>query len=56
MYEKDVLEKWLKQIQKGQLNPEAIGLGSDRDKAIENLKSKINKLSYNKPLVNIKQK
>ena len=56
MYEKDVLEKWLKQIQKGQLNPEAVGLGQDRDKAIDKLRSEINKLSYNKPLVNIKQK
>ena len=56
MYEKDVLEKWLRQIQKGQLNPEALGLDSDRDKAIEKLRSEINKLSYNRPLVNIKQK
>lgn len=48
MYEKDVLEKWLKQIQKDQLNPEAIGLGKDKEKAIEKLRNEINNLSFKK--------
>ena len=55
MYERDVLEKWIKQIQKGQLEPAAIGLDSDKDKAIEKLRSEINKISYKKPNVNVKQ-
>lgn len=56
MYERDVLEKWIKQIQRGQLEPDAIGLGSDKDKAIEKLRSEINKISYKKPIVDLKQK
>lgn len=55
MYEKDVLEKWIKQIQKGQLNPEAIGLGNDRDAAIEKLRSEINKVSSKKAIVTVKK-
>ena len=32
MYETYVLEKWLKQIQSGEGNPNALALGADRDK------------------------
>jgi len=46
MYEKQVLEKWLKQIQAGELNPDALGLGTDKDKAIEKIRGEINKLKY----------
>ncbi len=56
MYEKTLLEKWIKQIQSNQLNPEAIGLGVDKDKAVEKLRSEINKISFNKPMVSVKQK
>jgi len=48
MYEMDVLEKWLKQIQSGELNPDALGLGADRDKAIEKIRNELNKISHNK--------
>jgi len=44
MYEKKVLEKWLKQIKSGELNPDAIGLGTDKDKAIDKIRSELNKL------------
>ena len=54
MYEKDVLEKWVRQIQKGQIKPEALGLDSDKDKAIEKLRFEINKLTYKKPIFTIK--
>ena len=55
MYEKDVLERWVTQIQKGQLNPDAIGLGNDKDIAIEKLRSEINKISHKKNIVTVKQ-
>jgi len=51
MYEKKVLEKWLKQIQSGELNPDAVGLGKDKDKAVEKLRMEINKLSFKKNTV-----
>ena len=57
MYEKKVLEKWLKQIQSGELNPEAVGLGTDKDKAIGKIRNELNRLSYNnKTMVNVKIK
>lgn len=56
MYEKKVLEKWLKQIQSDEINPEALGLGKDKDKAIEKIRGELNKIQSNKPLVTIKQK
>jgi len=48
MYERKVLEKWLKQIKSGELNPDAIGLGNDKDKAIEKIRSELNKIAYDK--------
>jgi len=56
MHEKDVLEKWIRQIQRGQLNPDAIGLGTDKDKAIEKLRIELNKIPYKQPIVTSKQK
>jgi len=56
MDEKKVLEKWLKQIISGELNPDAIGLGKDKDKAIEKIRSELNKLSTKKPVIIVKQK
>jgi hypothetical protein len=45
MDQKKVLEKWLKQITNGEINPSALGLGNDRDKAIQKLQIEIKKLS-----------
>lgn len=45
MDQKTLIEKWIKQIQTGQLNPEALNLGSDREKAIAKLKLQISKIS-----------
>jgi len=56
MYERKVLEKWLKQIKSGELNPDAVGLGTDRDKAIEKIRSELNRLNYNKPFLTVKEK
>ena len=56
MNEKKILEKWLKQIKSGELNPDAIGLGEDRNKAIEKINSELNKLSHNKTVLSVKGK
>lgn len=45
MDQKALIEKWIKQIQTGQLNPEALNLGSDREKAIAKLKLQMSKIS-----------
>jgi hypothetical protein len=50
MYEKQILEKWLKQIKTDQLNPEFVGAGLDKEKAIKKLQNQLNKLSINKPI------
>jgi len=44
MFERKVLEKWLKQIKSDELNPDAIGLGCDKEKAIEKIRNELNKL------------
>ncbi len=41
IYEKQILEKWIKQIRSGEVNPEVFGLGSDRDKAVETIKNRL---------------
>jgi hypothetical protein len=56
MYEKKVLEKWLKQIKSGELIPDAIGLGTNRDKAIEKIRNELNQFSYDKPIYTLKKK
>ena len=48
MNETKVLERWLRQIKSGELNPDAVGLGTDRDKAIEKIRSELNKLAQNR--------
>jgi hypothetical protein len=50
LYEKQVLEKWLKQISNGEIDPEFLGLGSDKDNAIKKLKNQITQISQNKKL------
>ena len=48
MYQKQVLEKWLKQIKTDEIKPDALGLGIDKEKAIEKLREQINQLTNSK--------
>jgi len=53
MYQKKVLEKWMKQIKSDEISPEFFGLGNDKEKALEKLRQQINNLQktdfkYNK--------
>ena len=41
MYQKKVLEKWIKQIMSGEISPEFLGLGNNKEKALETLKNQI---------------
>ena len=50
MDQKLVLEKWLKQIKNGEINPSALGLGNDRGKAIEKLENELKKLSSSRAI------
>jgi len=42
--EKLQLEKWLKDIKSGKLNPEFLSLGNDKEQAIKKLQNQINNL------------
>jgi len=44
MYQKKVLEKWIAQIKSGEISPEFLGLGNDKEKAINKLKSQMTDL------------
>lgn len=51
MDQKKVLEKWLRQIKNGEINPSALGLGNDREKAIQKLQNEIKKLSLSQTVI-----
>jgi len=38
------LEKWFRQIKSGEITPEFLGLGDNKEKALEKLKRQINDL------------
>jgi len=51
MYQKKVLEKWISQINSGEISPEFLGMGNDKEYAIKKLKNQINDLKkYNNKL------
>jgi hypothetical protein len=54
MDQKQVLEKWLKQLQKGEITPDAIGLDTDKEEAIKQLKHEINKITIVKTVETVK--
>ena len=50
MDQKAVLEKWLRQIKNGEINPSALGLGNDRERAIQKLQIELKKLSSSRAI------
>lgn len=48
MYEQKILEKWLEQIKSGELNPEFIGLGKDKEQAIKKIQLQLNQKPSNR--------
>lgn len=51
MYEKQILEKWLNQLKKDQLNPEFVGAGLNKEQAIKKIQEQITKLPNNKLVI-----
>jgi len=41
-YEKKVLEKWMKQIKSGELDPTVLGYDKDPEKAIKTIQNQLN--------------
>ena len=41
-YEIEVLEKWMKQIKSGELNPTVLGYDADPEKAIKMIQNQLN--------------
>lgn len=54
MYEKQILEKWLYQIKTGQMRPEFVGAGLNKDQAVKKLQEQINKISVTKSVMKTK--
>lgn len=46
-YQKHVIEKWLDQLKNNEIDPDALGLGTDRLKAIASLTDELNRISNN---------
>ncbi|MDG6228789.1 MAG: hypothetical protein QCH96_02355 [Candidatus Thermoplasmatota archaeon] len=44
-YQKQILEKWLRQLKNNEIDPEALDLGSDRSKAIASLTDELNRIA-----------
>jgi len=38
------LERWLRQLKKNEISPDAIGLGPDKDKALQYIRSELEKI------------
>lgn len=56
MDQKQILEKWLKQLQKGEITPDALDLDTDKEEAIKHLKHEINKLTIVKTVEAVKSR
>lgn len=41
-----MIEKWMKQIRTGEISPQALGLGDDKDRALVQLKNQLDKINF----------
>jgi hypothetical protein len=44
MDQKQVLERWLQQLKKDEISPDAIGLGPDKEQALRHIRSELDKI------------
>jgi hypothetical protein len=44
MNQKQVLERWLRQLKKNEISPDAVGLGPDREKALQIIRDELRKI------------
>jgi hypothetical protein len=42
--QKQVLERWLQQLKKNEISPDAIGLGPDKEQALRYIRSELEKI------------
>jgi len=45
MDQKQVLERWLKQLKNDEISPDAIGLGPDKEQAIHHIQKELTKIN-----------
>jgi hypothetical protein len=45
MNQKSILERWLQQLQKEEITPDALGLGTDRAAAMRHLRAELAKIT-----------
>jgi hypothetical protein len=44
MDQKQVLERWLRQLKKNEISPDAVGLGPDKEKALQFIRQELARL------------
>jgi hypothetical protein len=44
MDQKQVLERWLRQLKKNEISPDAVGLGPDKEKALQFIREELEKI------------
>jgi len=54
MNQKQVLERWLRQLQKDEITPDALGLGPNKEEAMKHIKNEIDKLTIEKAVEAVK--
>lgn len=45
MNQKQVLERWLRQLKKNEISPDAIGLGPDKEQALRHIREELEKIT-----------
>jgi predicted phosphatase len=44
MDQKQVLERWLRQLKKNEISPDAVGLGTDKEQAMRHIREELGKI------------
>ena len=56
MDQKQVLERWLRQLKKNEISPDAVGLGPDKEQAMRYIREELGKIEVmEKKQVSVKQ-
>ena len=45
MDQKQVLERWLRQLKKNEISPDAVGLGPDKEQALRHIREELEKIA-----------
>ncbi|MBN1861012.1 MAG: hypothetical protein JW840_06085 [Candidatus Thermoplasmatota archaeon] len=44
MDQKQILERWLRQLKRDEISPDAIGLGPDKEQALQHIRQELEKI------------